>query len=128
MNLLLDTHAFIWWVNEPEKLSAKVLELCDAEENVLYLSVASIWEIELKIHSGKLKFDEPIQTLVKSEMADNDLKIVPIPMEHVFGVNNLPPVHKDPFDRLLIAQAIFMGASLVSIDKLINAYPVPVIW
>ena len=127
MKLLLDTHTFLWWDSEPEKLSQRALELCQNPENILILSVASIWEMQIKIQLGKLKIKMPLSELIRQQQ-ENGVGILPVEASHIFAVENLPNHHKDPFDRLLVAQAIVEDAVLVSADPLITQYPVRVDW
>ena len=127
MKLLLDTHTFLWWDSEPEKLSQRALELCQNPENMLVLSVASIWEMQIKIQLGKLRIKMPLAELIRQQQ-ENGIEILPVEASHVFAVENLPNHHKDPFDRLLVAQAIVEEAVLISSDPLITQYPVSVAW
>jgi PIN domain nuclease of toxin-antitoxin system len=128
MKLLLDTHTFIWWANEPEKLSENALAACQDNRNTLILSVVSAWEMQIKMQLGKLKISRPIEELIKTQQQANSLQVLPIELTHVMGLSNLPARHKDPFDRLLIAQANIEGATLVSIDPLFSSYSVQVLW
>ncbi len=122
MRLLLDTHIFIWWADEPEKLSSLVLSALEDETNDLLLSVVSTWEIQIKMSLGKLKFSQPLRELVESQQEANDLQILPIELPHVLALENLPFHHKDPFDRLLIAQSIVEGITLIIADDRFSAY------
>jgi PIN domain nuclease of toxin-antitoxin system len=128
MNLLLDTHTFIWWADEPEKLSKDALDALEDENNRLFLSLVSIWEIQIKVQLGKMKLILPLKDLVESQEAANDLTILPISREHIFTLDNLPFHHKDPFDRLLIAQATVDGATIVSVDSRLAVYSVALLW
>lgn len=128
MKLLLDTHAFIWWFNEPEKLSPKALTLLTDGDNVLILSVASVWEMQIKIQLGKLKFTVPLRELVESQKHTNGVQVLPVELEHVLALDALPAHHKDPFDRLLVAQANVEDAFLVSGDSVFSSYPVKLLW
>jgi len=128
MKLLLDTHAFIWWSSEPEKLSADVLAHLDDEDNELMLSVASVWEIQIKSQLGKLNLNVPLGELIESQRQANGMQILPVELEHVLALNALPVLHKDPFDRLLIAQEQIEDAHIVSRDKMFAGYPVKVLW
>ena|SRR5690349_10192697 len=124
MKLLLDTHIFIWWADQPEKLSPLVLSALQDEANELLLSVASVWEMQIKIQLGKLKLSLPLKELVNKQQEINDLSVSPVALTHVLGVGALPFHHKDPFDRLLIAQSIEEGFTLVSADSHFSAYSV----
>ena len=128
MKLLLDTHTFMWWASEPEKLSKQVLNLCKNRENRLILSVAIVWEMQIKLQLGKLKLDIPLKDLIESQQRTNDLQILHIHLAHVLALDNLLPHHKDPFDRLLIAQANVEDIFLVSRDGIFSSYLVKLIW
>jgi len=128
MKLLLDTHTFIWWDSEPDKLSPPALALCQDRTNRLLLSVASVWEMQIKLQLGKLQLTLPLAEMIKGQQQHNGLAVLPITLAHVLALQNLPPHHKDPFDRLLIAQANVEDATLVSRDPLFSTYPVKVLW
>ena len=124
MKLLLDTHIFIWWVDEPEKLSTAAISALEDEANELLLSVASVWEMQIKLQLGKLKLSLPLKELVKNQQDTNDLRVSPVALTHVLALDALPFHHKDPFDRLLIAQSIEEDLTLVTADSQFSAYPV----
>lgn len=124
MRLLLDTQIFIWWADNPEKFSKPVLSALEDDSNDLLLSVASVWEMQIKIRLGKLKVSLPLAELVHSQQAANDINILPVALPHVLALDALPFHHKDPFDRLLIAQCIEEDATLVSVDPQFSSYPV----
>jgi len=128
MRLLLDTHAFIWWASEPERLSEKALAACVDTSNVLILSVASVWEMQIKLQLGKLTLSPLLSDLIENQQQANRLEVLPIELSHVLALAALPPHHKDPFDRLIIAQAIEEGAYLVSGDSVFRLYPGRLIW
>jgi len=128
MKLLLDTHTFIWWDSEPVRISSRALALCQDSENTLLLSVASSWEMQIKMQLGKLKLKLPLAELIETQQRINNLEILPIRLEHVLALDELPSFHNDPFDRLLVAQSIVEGAPLVSTDPVMTKYPVSVIW
>ncbi|MEW6380158.1 MAG: type II toxin-antitoxin system VapC family toxin [bacterium] len=128
MKLLLDTHIFIWWSSEPDRLSPKVLTLCEDIKNSLVLSVASVWEMQIKLQLGKLKLQLPLQELIESQQQTNNMQILPIGLEHVLELHNLPSHHNDPFDRMLIAQANVESAYLVSKDEIFGKYEVNLLW
>lgn len=128
MKLLLDTHAFIWWDSEPAKLSPQALALCQDRQHLLLLSVVSLWEIQIKLQLGKLKLALPLKEIVEGQQRTNNMEILPVTLAHVLTLENLPVHHKDPFDRLLVAQAIVEEAVLISGDPNIARYPVRVIW
>ena len=124
MRLLLDTQIFIWWADNPEKLSKPVLSALEDDSNDLLLSVASVWEMQIKIRLGKLKVSLPLAELVHSQQAANDINILPVALPLVLALDALPFHHKDPFDRVLIAQSIEEDATLVSVDPQFSSYPV----
>lgn len=128
MKLLLDTHAFIWMFDEPEKLSPKALAALADPGNDLILSAASVWEMQIKIQLGKLKFTVPLRELVESQKQTNGVHVLPVELGHVLALDALPAQHKDPFDRLLIAQANVEDAFLVSGDPVFSSYPVNLLW
>jgi PIN domain nuclease of toxin-antitoxin system len=128
MRLLLDTHAFIWMFDEPEKLSPKAHALLADSNNDLILSVVSVWEMQIKIKLGKLRFTVPLRELVESQRRTNSVQVLPVELEHVLALDALPARHKDPFDRLLVAQANAEDAFLVSRDPLFSGYPVQLLW
>ncbi len=125
--LLLDTHTFLWWDSAPARLSAAVLALCRDPAVVLYLSLMSLWEIQIKSSLGKLPLSLPLAEILRDQQAAG-LLLLSITPAHVFALDALPPHHKDPFDRLLIAQALAEGLPLASADALIASYAVPVVW
>lgn len=128
MRLLLDTHTFIWWASEPEKLPQKIRELCENPENTLVVSVTSVWEMQIKMQLGKMTIHTPLVELIESQMEANDVALLPITLDHVVGLANLPFIHHDPFDRLLISQAMVEDFILLSKDKKMAGYPVKVMW
>ena len=128
MKYLLDTHTFIWWDSKPDKLSTKALNLCKDSRNQLFLSVANIWEMQIKHQLGKLIFDIPLERLISEQIAKNDIQLLPIKPVHVFTLSELPDIHKDPFDRLLISQARYEVMGVLSRDSVFSHYPVDVSW
>ncbi len=128
MNLLLDSHTFIWWVAEKHKLSATALSNISNPENDVFLSVASVWEIQIKIQLGRFEFKDTLDNIVDEQQRINSFKILSVDLSHALGIDNLPKHHKDPFDRLLIAQAIVEDMTLVSSDKAFSKYDVDLLW
>ena len=128
MKLLLDTHVFIWWSGEPVKLSKKALDVCENSSNRLILSIVSIWEMQIKMQLGKLKLKHSLKDLVEKQQDVNGLQILSVSPNHIFMLNNLPMHHNDPFDRLLISQAIEEKLLLVSKDKKFSDYAVKLFW
>jgi PIN domain nuclease of toxin-antitoxin system len=128
MKLLLDTHAFIWWIIQTSRLSATAFAAMQNPQNELLLSAISLWEIQLKIQLGRLRFNLPLPELVEEQQRLNGIQLLPIQPEHVYALSQLPFHHKDPFDRLLISQAITEQAALISSDAKFPTYPVQIIW
>lgn len=128
MNLLLDTHVFIWLSLSPERLSERVTDLLMDETNLWFLSLVSVWEMQIKRQLGKLSLNLPLPELIASQQQTNGLQLLPIELNHIFTLENLPQFHRDPFDRLLIAQAITEQIPLLSIDTVFDHYPVQRLW
>ena len=128
MKVLLDTHAFIWWDSDPTKLSPQARAACEDRANVVLLSVASAWEMQIKLQLGKLKLNLPLVEIIESQQQRNNIEVLPVALAHVLALQNLPPHHKDPFDRLLIAQANVEGAILLCNDPVFAKYGVNAIW
>ncbi|WP_414589967.1 type II toxin-antitoxin system VapC family toxin [Scytonema sp. PCC 10023] len=128
MKVLLDTHAFIWWVTDDSQLSSTARGIIADPGNVLFLSAASAWEIVIKVRLGKLKLPEPPETYIPSRLTMNRLEGLPIQMVHALQVTNLPDLHRDPFDRIIIAQSQVEKTPIVTVDSQITQYPVDVIW
>jgi PIN domain nuclease of toxin-antitoxin system len=127
MKLLLDTHTFIWWDSDPKRLSAPALAALRDPVNSIWLSVVSVWEIVIKVDLGNMTLRIPLPDIINQQLA-NGLQILSIGLSHVLAVEGLPTVHKDPFDRLLVAQSSIEGAELVTKDPVFNAYPVRTLW
>lgn len=128
MKLLLDTHTFIWWDSQRTRLSPDALMLCQDASNDMFLSMASIWEMQIKIQLGKLKFTLPLADVIKDQQKANNIKLLPIEFHHVLGLEKLPLHHKDPFDRLLIAQAQVEDMVVISNDAWFTNYDVKLKW
>ena len=121
MKLLLDTHAFIWWDSDPAKLSPTALALCSDPANLLVLSVTSLWEIQIKRQLGKLDLRLPLVEIVAHQQETNGVAVLAIAQAHVLALEDLPTHHRDPFDRLLVAQAVVEGATLISADAVLKS-------
>ncbi|MCA2721207.1 MAG: type II toxin-antitoxin system VapC family toxin [Microcystis sp. M048S1] len=128
MQLLLDTHSFIWWSINSEKLSLTVQDLLFDRNNRLFLSVASVWEMQIKLQLGKLQLNPSLQELIKNQITINNLEILSIDLAHIWTLATLIHYHKDPFDRLLISQSITEIMPILSIDEIFDRYPVQRIW
>ena len=127
MRFLLDTHIFLWLNNEPAKLSPALHLICDDPANELFISLVSLWEIQIKQQLGKLKFDVPWQQMLEIQQKDNGLVLLPIKLQHIATLEDLPLIHRDPFDRLLIAQAIQEEMTILSADTIFCNYPITLI-
>ena len=127
-DLLFDTHSFIWWADEPKKLSSAALTALEDENNRLFLSDVSIWEMQIKVQLGKIKLKLPLPDLIESQKIRNDVEILHITTEHILELNNQPFHHKDPFDRLLIAQSIVENSTIVTLDSEFPAYSAKLLW
>ncbi|MGB9180502.1 MAG: type II toxin-antitoxin system VapC family toxin [Pyrinomonadaceae bacterium] len=127
MKLLLDTHAFLWFIDDSPRLSARAKALLESDED-LFLSTASLWEIAIKTSSGKLALAQPFDIFLPQQLSKNEIEILPIRLAHLGVVSTLPLHHRDPFDRLLIAQAMFEQMPMISIDTAFDAYPVTRLW
>jgi PIN domain nuclease of toxin-antitoxin system len=128
MNLLLDTHTFIWWTIQRNKLSQLASDRLINPNNSLFLSLASVWEMQIKLQLGKLTFDLPLSELITSQQQTNGLQILPIQLEHILALGDLPNHHRDPFDRLLVAQSMVEQMAILSADIVLDSYPVQRIW
>jgi PIN domain nuclease of toxin-antitoxin system len=122
MKLLLDSHIFAWWALEPERLSKAALDACSDPRNTLVLSVASVWEMQIKIQLKKFSLKTSLRGVIASQQAANGLQVLPVYAEHALALESLPMHHKDPFDRMLVAQANVEDATLVSSDAAMAAY------
>ncbi len=128
MRLLLDTHVFIWFVLSPGQLSLAALAAIQSAENTIYLSLVSAWEMSIKSGLGKLSLTQPIEPFVQDQARRNRFEILPITLTHIATVETLPLHHRDPFDRLLIAQSMSEGLPLITADHSIASYPIERIW
>jgi PIN domain nuclease of toxin-antitoxin system len=128
MKLLLDTHTFIWMDMASQKLSLPAKKVLQDRSNTLLLSVVSVWEMQIKLQLGKLSLQRPIAEMISSQQQVNDIEILPVTLSHVLTLPNLPLYHKDPFDRLLIAQTIAEQATLLSNDNAFANYSVRCFW
>jgi PIN domain nuclease of toxin-antitoxin system len=128
VRLLLDTHAFIWWDGNQSKLSAAALAACKLTTNSLHLSLASAWEMQIKMQIGKLALHLPLVDVLRDQQEQNGLVLEPITLEDIIALSALPALHRDPFDRLIITQAKRRGFHLVTHDFELARYPVSVLW
>ncbi len=123
--MLLDTHIFLWLLINDKKLSAALRELLLKRENNLYLSAVSVWEINVKNLAGKLPLPEPLEIMIARSKEEHNLSELPFDSSDALQLSNLPDLHRDPFDRMLICQAIRHEMTLVTADEMILAYPLP---
>ena len=127
MRAILDTHAFLWAMAGDRRMSQKAHDLFKGPSD-LFLSIASIWEILIKVQLGKLHLPRPAGPFVIRKLAENRIETLPIDLDHLFAFEGLPMHHRDPFDRMLIAQALEENLPIVTADPLFARYPVKVIW
>jgi PIN domain nuclease of toxin-antitoxin system len=125
VKLLLDTHLLLWSAGQPERLSKEARALIEAPENELFFSSASLWEVVIKRGLGREDFKVDAR-LLRRGLLDNGYSELPIGSEHVVAVDNLPAIHKDPFDRVLVAQAQVEGITLLTADPIVAEYPGPI--
>jgi len=125
MKFLLDTHLLLWAAGRPNRLSATARKLIDAPSNKLFFSAASIWEVAIKRGLGRSDF-EADPRLLRRGLLDNGYGELPVLSDHVVALDSLPPIHKDPFDRMLVAQATVEGITLLTADSVVAEYPGPI--
>jgi len=128
MSLLLDTHTFLWFILDHPRLSAKARNRISDPGNTILISPATYWEIAIKISLGKYALPEPYNVFMEHQLELNNFQVLPIEPRHTAALIGLPFHHRDPFDRLLVAQAKTEGIPLVSIDKALDAYSIERIW
>jgi PIN domain nuclease of toxin-antitoxin system len=128
MNYLLDTHTFLWFLEGNNTLSSKARIIIEDANNTIYVSIASIWEIAIKISISKLKLIVNLEE-VKTEIVKNNFEILPLDFEHIIELTNLEQIHKDPFDRIIISQAISEKCTIISKDSNFDFYKnINVLW
>jgi len=127
MKALLDTHTFLWAITGDKRLSRRAQELFSGPSD-LWLSVASIWEILIKVQIGKLDLPLPAGPYLVKKLAQNRIETLPISLDHVLKIERLPMHHRDPFDRVIIAQSLEENLSLITSDPIFEKYPVKLIW
>ncbi len=125
MKLLLDTHLLLWAAGHPDRLSAEARKIIDDLDNELLFSAASLWEVVIKRGLGRDDFKDDARILRRG-LLDNGYSELPIVSDHVVAVESLPTIHKDPFDRVLVAQATVEGITLLTTDSLVAQYPGPI--
>lgn len=128
MRVLLDTSSFLWFISGNELLSPTARQLISDSDNQLFLSTASLWEIAIKVSVGKLTLTQPFAKLFPGQLLANDVVLLPISLDHAARIIDLPFHHRDPFDRMLIAQAMVEDLPLISPDSILARYPIKLIW
>lgn len=125
---LLDTHAFIWFISGSEKLSRDARALIETRENRIFISAASLWEIAIKHGLGKLALDRPFDELIPEQLHRQQIETLQIELSHLSELMPLPLHHRDPFDRLIVAQAKAERLPIISVDGALDAYDIQRIW
>ena len=128
MNLLLDTHTFLWFIAGDSNLSKAARSAIEDVNNNLYLSVASVWEIAIKVSIDKLELSEPFETFIPEQLAENGIELLDISVEHAAQIVSMPFHHRDPFDRLIAAQANVEKMTLLSVDGVFDSYGINRLW
>ncbi|MFL5538758.1 MAG: type II toxin-antitoxin system VapC family toxin [Longimicrobiaceae bacterium] len=128
MRLLLDTHAFLWFITADPRLSAAGEQAIRRSGDTPLLSVASVWEMAIKVQLQRLPIPEPLDTFIPEQLRINRIGLLPIELHHTFEIARLPLHHRDPFDRILIAQAMRENIPIVSADSAFDAYPIQRLW
>lgn len=128
MRALLDTHAFLWWVNDDNRLSDRAREIIADPRNTLLFSAASGWEIAIKARLGKLRVAKNLERFITDQLRKNAIDILPVQLSHALHVHALPDHHRDPFDRLLVAQCHLEKLPLITGDPQLTAYSVETLW
>lgn len=128
MNYLLDSHTFIWMDIAPEKVSLRVRHIIQDGGNNIFLSYGSVWEMQIKIALDKLNLNSGLAQTIVRQQEENNVQLLPIELDHIFILERLPLLHRDPFDRLLVAQAMVERIPILSSDSMIAQYEINVIW
>ena len=128
LRLLLDTHTFLWWINDAPELSEASRQVISNTDNDCFLSVASCWEMAIKSSLGKLSLSKPVDRFVLDQITENGFLMLNIELRHVAIVESLPFHHRDPFDRLLIGQAISVKLTIITADSMFSKYDAKLIW
>lgn len=128
MKIVLDTHTFLWFIDGNQKLSANARTLIEDMNNERLLSIASVWEMAIKYSIGRLQFAQPFQAFMSHQLTKNSIQLLDINFDHTTIVASLPFHHKDPFDRMIIAQSIVEQVPIISIDTIFDAYGATRLW
>lgn len=127
MKFLLDTHIFLWFVNDNPKLSDRLKDIIEDESNIIYLSMASLWEMSIKYNLSKLNLEPNYDEFIESEVVASNLNLLNIKLAHLKTNAILPFHHRDPFDRLIISQSIVEKIPIISVDSVFSQYSVSLI-
>ena len=127
MRILLDTHIFLWFISGDPRLSANIRDAIRILDNEVYLSSVSVWETIVKYQLGKLIVPEPPETYLPKQRNIHQISSLPLDESSVLQLAKLPPLHRDPFDRMLICQALQNGLTIATVDAAIRAYSVSVL-
>jgi PIN domain nuclease of toxin-antitoxin system len=128
VKILIDTHVFLWWITDTGPLSKRARNIFEEGSNRLFLSVASAWEMAIKWSLGKLTLSEPFEIFLPDQLSQNAIELLPVQLNHVLRVSSLPKIHRDPFDRLLVAQGIAEDLPILTNDTKIKSYAAKTIW
>ena len=128
MRLIINTHAFLWCTVKDERLSQKVIDAVEDIDNEIYLSVASVWEMVIKYQLGKLILPSVPDIFIAGQVEINEFEILPVNLYHALEIGNLPFHHKDPFDRMLIAQSKIENMPVISSDGRLKDYGIEIFW
>ena len=128
MRVLLDTQVFLWLLSDDSQLSDTARRVFANADNGILLSVATVWEIVVKAQRGKLPFPQPAAPYIRQQIGKTSVEVLPISLAHTLRVEKLPTYHRDPFDRILLAQAVEERIPIMSTDRAFRAYPVEIIW
>ncbi|QPC82805.1 type II toxin-antitoxin system VapC family toxin [Phototrophicus methaneseepsis] len=128
MSYIIDTHTFLWFINDHVSLSSAAKEIIQQSDNAIYLSIASVWEMAIKVSLNKLEMPSPFSDFIENQLIENSIGLLHIKTDHTGIVATLPFYHRDPFDRIIIAQAIHEGYSIVSKDAVFDQYDINRQW
>lgn len=128
MRILLDTHAFLWWVTDDAQLSRRARRLIGDGRNEILFSAASAWEISIKSSLGRVTLPDDADRYIPAQLEQNAFGVLPVQLHHALRVATLPDVHRDPFDRMLVAQALVEELAILSRDARLGGYSVRVLW
>ena len=128
MKYLLDTHTFLWFINDAPELSIPAKTFIEDPENIIYLSIASLWEIAIKFSLGKLFIPPPFLEFISSQLDENNISLLEITPQHIGVVAGMPFHHRDPFDRLIIAQSLADNIPIIGKDAVFDAYAIQRYW